>query len=282
MKKIILLTCFFLFINGYASLKAQNKTFSIGATKLNPNAVLQVESPTGNQGFIMPRLTTAQRTATGFVSILGAADNGLMVYDADLRTIFIWNGFSWQTTGEVAGGVSGILNSPDPESFAILGQNNGGGPAGFFKVSSTTNTTNALGVTNAGTGNALFAEMTGTGTAGSFRNNSATSTSPVIIATQSGTGPALQLNQINNGMAIEMTSGGLKYSVATISTPGNITVLSAVYKITIAGTFSLPTGVPEGTFCKVFNSSTEMITVGEGSIFSNEARDYIFINGQWY
>src|SRR5688500_3580925 len=84
---------------------AQNKTLGVGVTTPNPNASLHVESPTGNQGFIMPRMTTTQRFASAFTSVLGVADKGLMVFDTDLNTIFIWNGSAWQNTGQVSGGV---------------------------------------------------------------------------------------------------------------------------------------------------------------------------------
>ena len=70
---------------------AQNKTFSIGPTSPNLNAALHVESPTNNQGVIMPRLTTAQRTAMS----LTATDIGLQLYDTDLKGIYVWDGTGW-------------------------------------------------------------------------------------------------------------------------------------------------------------------------------------------
>jgi hypothetical protein len=75
---------FFMFLMAITAV-AQNKTLGVGVVTPNPNAALHVESPTANQGFIMPRLTTAQRTATSFVSALAAVDNGLLVYDTDLK-----------------------------------------------------------------------------------------------------------------------------------------------------------------------------------------------------
>src|SRR5882672_1835731 len=73
--------------------QAQNKTFGIGVPTPNPNAALHVESPTNNQGFILPRITTAQRNAMN--ASLSANDNGLLVYDSDLKSIFIWNTSVW-------------------------------------------------------------------------------------------------------------------------------------------------------------------------------------------
>ena len=102
MKKFVLLAGFFLFISCYGDLFAQNKTLGVGVVTPNPNAALHVESPTGNQGFIMPRLTTTQRLAMS--SLLKDVDYGIMLYDTNLKTIFIWDGISWKSTAQVAGG----------------------------------------------------------------------------------------------------------------------------------------------------------------------------------
>ena len=89
MKNFILLFVFMLALAVHA--QAQNKTFSIGPTSPNLNAALHVESPTNNQGVIMPRLTTAQRTAMS----LNATDIGLQLYDTDLKGIYVWDGTGW-------------------------------------------------------------------------------------------------------------------------------------------------------------------------------------------
>ncbi|MDQ2657440.1 MAG: hypothetical protein M3Y60_08455, partial [Bacteroidota bacterium] len=49
----------------------------IGTNTPNANAVLELKSPGNNQGFLVPRLTTAQRTTL----TLTAAENGMMVFD---------------------------------------------------------------------------------------------------------------------------------------------------------------------------------------------------------
>src|SRR3546814_513966 len=87
-----------LFFSSSGLLLAQNKTLGVGVTTPNPNAALHVESPTGNQGFIMPRLTTAQREA--MTSLLTAADQGLILFDTDLSSIFIWDGVVWTSTSQ--------------------------------------------------------------------------------------------------------------------------------------------------------------------------------------
>ncbi|MCB0306929.1 MAG: hypothetical protein KDI38_24410, partial [Calditrichaeota bacterium] len=50
----------------------------IGAAVANGNAVLDVDAVNNDKGILIPRLSTAQRTAIGG---LGATDEGLLVYD---------------------------------------------------------------------------------------------------------------------------------------------------------------------------------------------------------
>ena len=67
----------------------------IGTTTPNANAVLELKSPGNNQGFLVPRLTTAQRTAGSFVSSLGASEKGLLVFDTNDNKFYYWNGSAW-------------------------------------------------------------------------------------------------------------------------------------------------------------------------------------------
>lgn len=74
---------------------AQN-SMGVGTQTPNPNAVLELVSPTNNQGFLVPRLTTAERTDIAFTGNLSAADNGLMVFDTDEGQFYFWMGTAWQ------------------------------------------------------------------------------------------------------------------------------------------------------------------------------------------
>jgi len=69
---------------------AQNSV-SIGTEEINDNAVLQLVSQNNNQGFLVPRLSTALREAMQ----LGADDNGMLVYDNELGRFFYWQNNSW-------------------------------------------------------------------------------------------------------------------------------------------------------------------------------------------
>ncbi len=110
----LLITLLFLF-SGIKTF-AQN-TVGIGTNTPNQNAVLELVSTGNNQGFLVPRMTTAQRTDPGFEGILTSTDNGLMVFDTDEGAIFFWYEGVWvnssesgstTTGGDVSGDISAI------------------------------------------------------------------------------------------------------------------------------------------------------------------------------
>jgi trimeric autotransporter adhesin len=227
MKKHVLLVGFFvLTVCGGAF--AQNKTLGVGVTTPNPNAALHVESPTVNQGFIMPRLTTAQRTATGFTSALDADDDGLMVYDTDEKTVFVWDGTAWKTTASGADGGPGKFvvnnvnstepglwvetNSNQPLSTPIYGLNTGtGDPAGVFRINNAASTVSALyGETN-GTGPAVFGNQLGLGRGGQFQIQNTANSQAALRAFTDGTGYSgffTVNNASNQSAAIYATTNG--------------------------------------------------------------------------
>ena len=74
--------------------QSQNSV-GIGTSDSNENAVLELVSPDNNQGFLVPRLTTLQRT--DMVANLSGEDAGLMVYDSDQSLFYFWQGSGWTT-----------------------------------------------------------------------------------------------------------------------------------------------------------------------------------------
>jgi len=64
----------------------------IGTLTPNPKAILDLTSST--RGFMVPRMTTALRSALGTGA--GAAETGLMVFDTDSSLFYFWNGASWK------------------------------------------------------------------------------------------------------------------------------------------------------------------------------------------
>jgi len=181
---------------------AQNKSLGVGTATPNTNAALHVNSETNNQGFIMPRLTTSQRNNLG--SSLTPTDNGLMLYDTDLNTIYIWDGAKWNTTSQVSGGPK--LQYPYRDSVtAALAQpmiylqyNNPNATQMFYlERFDTTNVTNPFVVEHFGRGAvmAIYQHYKGTGISSLLDN--AVNPNMAIRGTTVGTGAGIQ--GLNNG-----------------------------------------------------------------------------------
>lgn len=126
-----------------AGVHAQNKTLGVGTTTPNANAALHVESPTNNQGVIIPRLSTAQRSS--FTGSLTASDIGLIVFDTDLRSLAIWDGSTWTFGSKVGEPITATSNSA-------------AGNAGTFTISNASNNDVAINATTTGTGHAAYIE----------------------------------------------------------------------------------------------------------------------------
>ena len=78
----------------------------MGTKDPNPNAVLELVSEGLDQGFLVPRFSTSQRTASGFIGKLSNKDNGLLVFDADEGKFYYWYDGNWQPgtgTGNLGG-----------------------------------------------------------------------------------------------------------------------------------------------------------------------------------
>ena len=88
-----ILFCLILTIAGQAF---GQTTVGMGTEKPNPNAVLELVSERMDQGFLVPRFTTGQRTASGFTSKLSNKDNGLLVFDTEKGKFYYWHNGDWQ------------------------------------------------------------------------------------------------------------------------------------------------------------------------------------------
>lgn len=91
-----------LMIAGTATIKAQN--VGVGTSTPNKNAILDVTVPdpaTAPQGMLLPRLTTTQKTA--LAGSLAAVDEGMVVYDTDINSMFMWDGAAWVNVSAVSG-----------------------------------------------------------------------------------------------------------------------------------------------------------------------------------
>ena len=70
---------------------AQEFSVGINNDDPNPNAALHISSPNGDQGLIIPLLTSSGRAAMS----LAAEDKGLLVFDADQSLFYYWSGREW-------------------------------------------------------------------------------------------------------------------------------------------------------------------------------------------
>lgn len=219
---------------------AQNKTLGVGVTTPNANAALHVESPTNNQGMIIPRLSTAQRTAMS--AILGANDEGMLLYDTDLNTVYVWSGSSWNTTAQAAGAkltypyVDTVNSAPANSNLMRIIYNGTGATnvgvahfenlnpqSGFSSLFSRTNSaTNGAAdfvVNNVANNNdAVGATTNGVGRAGSFSIFNPASQSYALFATTNGDslGAAVYGHNTGNGFGVFGRSSGTKFASAAV------------------------------------------------------------------
>lgn len=215
---------------------SQNKSLGVGTSTPNPNAALHVESPTGNQGAIMPRLSSAQRLAMS--SILGAADAGLLLYDNDLKGLYIWDGAAWQSSAKLQFPVVDTLNTipPDGNALRIVYNStdvgnfgvahfeninpNSGFSALFARTTSATNGAADFVVNNPANNNDAIGVNTNAlnGRAGAFNLNNPGSFNHALYAQSNGdsTGSAVHGNNIGNGFGVFGRSVGSKFGSSAV------------------------------------------------------------------
>lgn len=97
----------------------------IGTENPNPKSVLDLRSQGNNQGFLVPRLTTLQRTATSFTSTLSNTEKGLLIFDTDINKFYYWNGADWTIIEDSTGTDSQTLSFNSATGLlSITGGNN--------------------------------------------------------------------------------------------------------------------------------------------------------------
>jgi hypothetical protein len=68
-------------------------TAQVGVGTATPDASAALEVVSTDKGFLIPRMTTAQRTA------ISSPATALMVYDTDTNSFWYYNGTTWQASG---------------------------------------------------------------------------------------------------------------------------------------------------------------------------------------
>ncbi len=130
MKALLKLTTSFLLIFILFDADSQEFTAGINTETPNPNAVLHLVSPNGDQGLLVPSLTTAQRITMA----LTATDNGLMVFDTDDNGFYFWVNPGWvqmsntdeqdlanvlsQSNDAAGNQIKNVANPTDPQDVA--------------------------------------------------------------------------------------------------------------------------------------------------------------------
>src|ERR1019366_4560642 len=147
------------------SLFAQNNNVGIGTTTPDASAVLDVTSST--QGVLVPRMTTALRTA------IANPAQGLLVYDTDLGCFYYRNATQWISLCQ-----AGPVGPQGPQG--VTGANGSQGPAGVNGVNGATGTNGATGATGA---NGITGATGATGSQGATGANGATGASGADGAT---------------------------------------------------------------------------------------------------
>lgn len=82
----------------------------------NSRAVLDLNSPTNDQGLLVPRLSNLQRTAQAFTSRLTDSENGLLVFDTNDKLFYYWMYPTWKAVDAGASGTTWRSGSEVPQS----------------------------------------------------------------------------------------------------------------------------------------------------------------------
>lgn len=131
MKKVYVFLVVFFLVGSSIVLAQEN--VGIGTTSPNSNALLElaVPDPAANpMGLLLPRLNSSQRSTLG--SGLVPADQGLVVYDIDLDSTYLWTGSTWTALG--AGSADNLGNGIATSDISLDGfgiRNSTSGTVGF-------------------------------------------------------------------------------------------------------------------------------------------------------
>ncbi len=92
MRKLVLFIGIFILTSIITNAQITVITDDSTYTPTSVNAIFEVHASNGNKGILIPRLTTAQRTA---IATSGATDQSLMVFDTDTKTFWFFDGTAW-------------------------------------------------------------------------------------------------------------------------------------------------------------------------------------------
>ena len=237
--------------------KAQTPSVGIGTNNPNPKSILHLAAPLGNQGLLLPKLTTAQLEDNTFKNSLGETEKGLMAYDVDRGQMFAWDGTKWKSSANFALPYSdSVENGPNQSNmFRLINKGNSGNAVGImflenrdpnngfspllirtnskiqgaadFLITNSENATNGLDVRHQGLGSA-----------GSFVVSNASSTVAALNATTNGiaNSVAVRGQATNGGTGVAaLSSGNTFISPALYAEQSGTGDVAGIFKLTNAG-----------------------------------------------
>jgi hypothetical protein len=205
----------------FSNLYSQNSV-GIGVNNPSPNAVLHLASPGNNQGLIIPKLTTAQRTATTFLNNLTTNDSGLIVFDITANAYYYWSGTAWAAVNlpqdlQLAGSVLTITNNPNATPINLSA----------FTGTNTDEQTLSLAGTNLSIQNGNTINLASINTDSQNLGNTSAGVNRTITIT-GGTSTTFSIADDDNSVSNEIQALSLAGNTLSLSSGG--------------GTVTLPTG----------------------------------------
>ncbi|MES1218905.1 MAG: hypothetical protein ABUT20_25590, partial [Bacteroidota bacterium] len=292
MKKFILLFAIFLTV---IFTHAQNVAINTDGTTANASSLLDVKSTT--KGMLMPRMTSAQRTAISSPAL------GLLVFDTDTKTVWAYDGNSWKNLYTSGGGLilpfSQSVNTAT-SSLQITNQGTGaaieGSSSAQFGIGMTAKATgdgawglyafsNGAGSQSirsyADNGTAFYGENNNpanTNTLLSLLNKGAAKTGSFQLANSSNTSPNVQIagnhlgeqlkiyqtNAANASAAVSIENSGTGIGIEATSTTGPGIVATSNTNYALKGVTNTATG-----FAGVYGQNTG--SAGSGVIGKSDA-----------
>lgn len=260
MKKLIL-SCSLIALAFFS--KAQSVAVNTDGSTANASSIFDVKST--NKGMLIPRMTSAQRTAIASPAL------GLLVFDTDTKTIWAFNGITW--TNLTTAGSSGNFALPFDQTVSVSTpafriENNGTGDVlqiGNLGAGTGLNvyTTNGFGI-NVNTSNnmGILATSHTSNAIHAFTNNPA-NTIPTIRANNTGGGVGIHASSTTNNGILATTSA---VGFSGVRGEASVNGANGIFGSNTATTGVGVRGEASGTGTGVIGYSTNGTGMSAGSI----------------